>query len=308
MPTYYQLLRESLVPVSDEKLKRMKLYSRLLAALVAELPRLLGMGASSLLAITARRIGEEIACSEVENLNDALRCISRSTAWSMETYRVNGSTVDVIVRDCPIRQVCMFEGLPIGGTILCNIAKGLLEGFVKKSLNTAVKATPTATGPNACLYRVEARTGSRLPGASRFHIYRELSETSEEYAERVEKNLALLLERLAGLIERAAGPTAVAPLRLSSKRYGGPRARLYPRVGGMEEAVKLLAGETGLSLRVDGGNIVVEGCPLRSMNKTVLCESMRAFIEGFLSEAVGRPLHVSHAGSTGSTCMLAVRR
>ncbi len=308
MPTYYQLLRRSLVPVSDDKQRKMKLYSRLLAALAYELPKLLGMGAGSLLAITARRLGASIAAGPVEGFNEALKEISRKTSWSMETYSVNDSAVSVIVRDCPVRQVCMFEGLPIAETVLCRIAKGVIEGYVGKSMGVPVEAEPKAHGPNACLYLVRPRSSKRISGASRFHIYREIEEAPEEYARRVLEDLTSLASSLSELVERAAGPGAAAALRLSSKRYGGLRARLHPMTPRLEDAASLLSKELGLDVAVEAGRLVIKGCPLHGLGRELLCSSVKAFVEGFLSEATGSSVRILGVERGAGECVIHLSR
>ncbi len=288
MPSYLWLLRKSIVPADETRLAQ---YSKVLASLTTMLPRILGSGAKGIVLIASRKYGRSIISGGALGGKASFRCLleelSRNSSWSVEVYgKDRGSAgVYLLVRECPIRQVCAFEGLEIGG-LPCFMTKGVLEGFIEKFTGLAVSVNTVQTGPNACLYSCSPRGGGSI-SSEPFKIY-DLVRRGEEYVDLVRKDLRGLMISLTETVEKGAGSGALPVLRFSNRRYGSLRAGLYPEARDLAEAVNYLSQEIMLDVRLEkDSTLVITDCPFSELNSDVICRSLSGFIEGFLSSSAG---------------------
>ncbi len=307
MPSYLQLLRESIIPVDEIKLAQ---YSKVLASLTTMLPRILSSGAKAVVLIASREYGRSVirdgTVGKEASLRHILEELSRNSSWSVEVYgkdEGSGKTY-LLVRECPIRQVCAFEGLEIGG-LPCLITKGVLEGYIKKLAGVAVSISTVQTGPNACLYSCVSRGGGSL-SSEPFKIY-DVVRRGEEYVNHVGKDLRGLVLSLTKTVEKSAGSGALPVLRFSNRKYGSLRAGLYPEARDLAEAVNYLSQEVLLNVRLEEGDLLtISDCPFRELNSDIICGSLSGFIEGFLSSSAGVKVRVIKQ-VRGSPCSIKLK-
>ncbi len=288
MPSYLWLLRKSIIPADEAMLAQ---YSKVLASLTTVLPRILSSGAKGIVLIASRKYGRSIisrgALGEKVSFRRLLEELSRNSSWSVEVYgkdRGSGG-VYLLVRECPIRQICAFEGLEIGG-LPCFMTKGVLEGFIEKFTGVTVSINTVQTGPNACLYSCSPRGGESI-SSEPFKIY-DLVRRGEEYVNQVKEDLRGLIISLIETVEKGAGSGALPVLRFSNRKYGSLRAGLYPEARDLAEAVNYLSQEIMLDVRLEKDNtLIITDCPFREMKSDIICHSLSGFIEGFLSSSAG---------------------
>jgi len=304
LPTYTNLFTESLVPLPRERLAKLAQLSKALASLTSLMPRILGSSASSLLAIAARRMGRELAREKHETLSQALAELSRASAWRVELLSYGGSEATLVVRECPVRQVCFFEGMSVGGA-LCATCRGLLEGYIHSALGVATVVATLGAGPNACVCRVRPRFGGEQLRVGEVRGVSEgWKQGLESYVDKVEGCLSRLIELTYQVLEKGVGRQAIVALSFSARRFGAMRSLLYERCSDLECVARALAREVELPVRARGSSIEIEGCPIKRLGLDGVCRSLTAFIEGFASELLGKSVRVSSFRRGDPACVI----
>lgn len=126
---------------------------------------ILGKAAIGIMYQTGKSVGlvEGEKLDRAETVASALDVIKKSAwgdVWGIELWKDQGQVEDTFVKDekrgawlvwreCPIRQVCMTEGVKQDGAI-CKLSYGLFAGIISKVLDKKVDIKPEAVGPNAC--------------------------------------------------------------------------------------------------------------------------------------------------------------
>ncbi len=141
---------------------------KVMAALNAQ-EEILGRGVLAIMYQNGRDVGltegKKLDCAD--QLATALQVIRSSPwgqVWTIELWRDQGQAGDVfedqgkqcswlVWRECPIRQVCITEGVAQDGA-MCRISYGLFAGILSAVLQKKVDIVPVAVGPNACKKKV----------------------------------------------------------------------------------------------------------------------------------------------------------
>lgn len=141
---------------------------KLMAALNAQ-EEILGRGVLAIQYQNGKSVGlaEGNKLDRADKLSTALNLIKESPwgeVWNIELWRDDGQADDtfeedgkkcawLVWRECPIRQVCLTEGVSQDGA-MCRLSYGLFAGILSTILGQKLDITPVATGPNACKKKV----------------------------------------------------------------------------------------------------------------------------------------------------------
>lgn len=297
-----RMLRQSIVDLPLSNTYRLIQLSKALSSITSLLPRILGSSAGTLILMASRRYGRELNIAISNSLKKALIDFSRSTSWGVEVYSSSSEVTYLLIRECPIRQVCYFEGFDVGG-LLCNVTRGVIEGYLSRVLNKNVVANYRQLGPNACLYEVRGRSVPLGVREGRFKIYEYVVREGVEYAKLVEDDLKGVIKLISDLIRRCVGKQAFITLNFSSRRYGLLRSSLYSRCGSTECALEVLNEELGFISQCGINYVCIRDCPLSELGIDELCTSMIKFIEGFLTGVTGKEVVVRRVRE-GGMCKL----
>ncbi|MBW1943934.1 MAG: hypothetical protein JRJ51_14025 [Deltaproteobacteria bacterium] len=150
--------------MSDEQTGEVGALMKILASLNAQ-ENILGKATIGIMYQTGKSVGrvEGEKLDRAETVSSALEIIRDSPwgdVWGIEIWRDEGQTEDTFKRDerehawlvwreCPIRQVCLTEGVKQDGAI-CKLSYGMFAGIISKVLNKKVDIKPESPGPNAC--------------------------------------------------------------------------------------------------------------------------------------------------------------
>jgi hypothetical protein len=150
--------------MEDGQTKELKALMKLLASLNAQ-EDLLGKATIGIMYQTGRSVGlvEGEKLDQANTVATALDIIKNSPwgdVWEIDLWRDKGQETDTFMKDgresawlvwreCPVRQVCLTEGVKQDGAV-CKICYGLFVGIIAKVLNKKVDIKAESPGPNAC--------------------------------------------------------------------------------------------------------------------------------------------------------------
>ncbi len=157
-------VNNSVVARLDECEASLSALMKVMAALNAQ-EDILGRGVLASMYQNGRDVGlaEGKKLDRADTLATALDVIRQSSwgrVWGIELWRDKGQPDDcfqdqgkqcswLVWRECPIRQVCLTEGVKQDGA-MCRISYGLFAGILSAVLDKKVDIAPVAVGPNAC--------------------------------------------------------------------------------------------------------------------------------------------------------------
>jgi len=126
---------------------------------------ILGRAAIGIMYQTGKSVGqvEGERLDRADTVASALEVIRNSAwgnVWGIDLWKDKGQTEDTFVnagrtcawlvwRECPIRQVCLTEGVKQDGAV-CKLSYGLFAGIISKVLGKKADIKPESPGPNAC--------------------------------------------------------------------------------------------------------------------------------------------------------------
>ncbi len=140
-----------------------RIMERIMACLDAQI-EFMGKGSLGIIYQAGKDAGKADgqALDKSEDLGTALALInaSRFDVWNSEIWKDAGretavveedgvKKAHVVFRECPIRQVCLSQGVPLDGTV-CRLAHGYYAGLLAAVLDKKVDLQTIAAGPNAC--------------------------------------------------------------------------------------------------------------------------------------------------------------
>lgn len=148
----------------DEERGEAAALMRILASLNIQ-EEILGKATIGIMYQTGKTVGlvEGEKLDKADGVASALEVIRKSPwgeVWTIELWRDKGQEADTFVkdekehawlvwRDCPIRQVCLTEGVKQDGAI-CKLSYGIFAGIISKVMDKKADIKPESPGPNAC--------------------------------------------------------------------------------------------------------------------------------------------------------------
>jgi len=139
-----------------------------LLATINSQDKILGKGVLGIMYQNSKEVGlmEGKSLDRANKLSTALDIIKKSpfNIWNIELWKDKGQEDETFMeegkktgwtvwRECPLRQVCLTEGIQQDGA-MCRMSYGLFAGILSSILDEKVDIVPVQTGPNACKKKV----------------------------------------------------------------------------------------------------------------------------------------------------------
>jgi predicted hydrocarbon binding protein len=143
---------------------------RVMACLNAQ-EEIIGKGTIGVLYQAGRDVGqvEGKQLDRSDDVTTAIRLIDEGEkrVWNVEIWNQTGSSspileedgyckVQVVFRECPIRQVCITQGVRQDGA-MCRLAYGYYAGLLSSVMSRKVDLRAIEVGPNACKKEIRWR-------------------------------------------------------------------------------------------------------------------------------------------------------
>ena len=160
------------VPSKDQQTKLLGATLSLLTALNNGIEDVLGRGSKGIIFATGMEDGKAQgkALAKTDSLEEAIQAVNEAFegVWNIELFQEEGQSdymfkdnlgfpaAKIIVRECPIRQAVLSNGLKQGGPV-CYLTNGNLCGIISEIMEKKVSMEIEHTGPNACMKRLNLR-------------------------------------------------------------------------------------------------------------------------------------------------------
>jgi predicted hydrocarbon binding protein len=160
------------VPDKDQQTRLLSSTLSLLTALNNGIEDVLGRGSKGIIFATGMEEGraQGRSLAKTESLETAIESVNEAFegVWNVELFKEEGQdgyifedrlglpAAKVIVRECPIRQAVLSNGLKQGGPV-CYLTNGNLCGIIAEVMEKKVSMEIEHTGPNSCLKKLSLR-------------------------------------------------------------------------------------------------------------------------------------------------------
>ncbi|MGY5854201.1 MAG: hypothetical protein RTU92_11585 [Candidatus Thorarchaeota archaeon] len=160
------------IPTKDKQTKLLNSALSLLTALNNGIEEVLGRGSKGIIFATGHEEGKAQGrgIPKTDSIEDAIDTVNEifDGVWNVELFKEAGQdsyyfkdslgfdAVKIVVRECPIRQAVLSNGLKQGGPV-CYLTNGNLCGILSEIMGKKVSMEIEHTGPNSCLKRLNLR-------------------------------------------------------------------------------------------------------------------------------------------------------